>query len=52
MQQLPFIVGSNPHVKFVYTLYVESFEKLKNFPKIQSESDENGMLYFAVVLCS
>ncbi|KAJ3306262.1 hypothetical protein HDV03_000182 [Kappamyces sp. JEL0829] len=33
-QQLPFVVGANPHVEAVYLLYWEAFEKFRAFPAI------------------
>ena len=40
MQNLPFIVGMNPYVKSVYSLYRRSFEELARFPLISSLAQE------------
>ncbi|CAG8508058.1 9686_t:CDS:2 [Funneliformis mosseae] len=39
-QNLPFIVGTNPHIEMVYDLYWSAFEKLRKFPTI-TNLDEN-----------
>ncbi|KAJ3187260.1 hypothetical protein HK101_009411 [Irineochytrium annulatum] len=42
LQKLPFIVGVNPYIKSVYTLYTDSFETLANMPQPvddQSQAD-------------
>ncbi|KAI8873683.1 alpha-ketoacid dehydrogenase kinase [Ramicandelaber brevisporus] len=41
-QKLPFIVGTNPHINSVYKLYVAAFERLRDFPPIETleQSDE------------
>ncbi|CAI2167868.1 12928_t:CDS:2 [Funneliformis geosporum] len=39
-QNLPFIVGTNPHIAMVYDLYWSAFEKLRKFPTI-TNLDEN-----------
>jgi len=41
MQSLPFIVGMNPYVRTVYSLYKNSFEELARFPKITTIEQEN-----------
>ncbi|KAG9298908.1 hypothetical protein G9A89_015930 [Geosiphon pyriformis] len=38
-QNLPFIVGTNPHIAMVYDLYWSAFEKLRRFPQIQTMED-------------
>lgn len=38
-QQLPFIVGTNPHIEYVYQLYWGAFESFRKFPPIRKESD-------------
>ncbi|KAJ3307555.1 hypothetical protein HDU76_004567 [Blyttiomyces sp. JEL0837] len=35
-QQLPFIVGTNPHIALVYGLYWEAFEKFRSVPEIKT----------------
>jgi pyruvate dehydrogenase kinase 2/3/4 len=39
-QNLPFIVGTNPHIAMVYDLYWSAFEKLRKIPTIR-DMDEN-----------
>lgn len=39
-QNLPFIVGTNPHIKDVYRLYYESFDSLEKYSDLQHS--ENG----------
>ncbi|RCH87662.1 hypothetical protein CU097_007034 [Rhizopus azygosporus] len=41
-QQLPFIVGTNPHIEYVYRLYWGAFETMRQFPPIQTESDNDA----------
>ncbi|CAG8615196.1 13599_t:CDS:2 [Ambispora leptoticha] len=36
LQNLPFIVGTNPYIKSVYRLYFNSFEAIRGFPEITS----------------
>ncbi|CAG8456932.1 4360_t:CDS:2 [Ambispora gerdemannii] len=36
LQNLPFIVGTNPYIKSVYQLYFNSFEIIRGFPEITS----------------
>ncbi|KAG2183041.1 hypothetical protein INT44_006022 [Umbelopsis vinacea] len=36
-QQLPFIVGSNPHIQLVYDLYWAAFEKFRKVPLIETK---------------
>ncbi|KAG2230863.1 hypothetical protein INT48_003026 [Thamnidium elegans] len=38
-QQLPFFVGTNPHVEYVYKLYWGAFESLRQFPAIATQDD-------------
>lgn len=38
-QQLPFFVGTNPHIEFIYRLYWGAFEKLRKHPEIKSLED-------------
>ena len=40
MQNLPYIVGMNPYVQSVYSLYRRSFEELSRFPLISSVAQE------------
>ncbi|KAG0363055.1 hypothetical protein BG005_002952 [Podila minutissima] len=35
-QNLPFIVGTNPHIELVYDLYWQAFEKLSKIPDIKT----------------
>ncbi|KAG0331485.1 hypothetical protein BG000_010849 [Podila horticola] len=41
-QNLPFIVGTNPHIELVYDLYWQAFEKLSKVPEIKTleENDQ------------
>lgn len=39
-QNLPFIVGMNPHLEMVYNLYWDAFERFKNYPKVTT-TEEN-----------
>lgn len=38
-QQLPFFVGTNPNVEYVYRLYWGAFETLRQFPTITTQDD-------------
>ena len=38
-QQLPFLVGTNPHIEYVYRLYWGAFEKIRQQPVIQDLED-------------
>lgn len=38
-QQLPFFVGKNTHIEFVYRLYWGAFETLRQFPTIKNQDD-------------
>lgn len=40
-QQLPFFVGTNPHIEYVYKLYWGAFESLRACPSIETHED-NG----------
>lgn len=42
-QQLPFIVGTNPHIQLVYDLYWSAFEKFRKVPPI--ETNEQNQEY-------
>ena len=33
LQNLPFIVGTNPYIKSIYKLYFKSFELIRSFPE-------------------
>ena len=46
-QQLPFIVGTNPHIQTIYDLYWEAFEKFRQIPEIRS-LEENEHYCFLV----
>ncbi|KAI8612470.1 hypothetical protein BC830DRAFT_1136506 [Chytriomyces sp. MP71] len=36
MQHLPFIVGTNPHIQLIYSLYWQAFEVFRTFPEIKT----------------
>lgn len=38
-QQLPFFVGTNPHIEYVYKLYWGAFESLRQCPSISTHDD-------------
>ncbi|KAI8085103.1 branched-chain alpha-ketoacid dehydrogenase [Halteromyces radiatus] len=38
-QNLPFIVGVNPHMQQVYRLYWEAFDRLRSVPPIKTQQD-------------
>ncbi|KAJ1680169.1 [Pyruvate dehydrogenase (acetyl-transferring)] kinase 2, mitochondrial [Spiromyces aspiralis] len=38
-QSLPYIAGTNPHIRFVYDLYWQSFDEIRKFPPIRSLND-------------
>lgn len=38
-QQLPFFVGTNPHIEYVYKLYWGAFESLRQCPVIKTHDD-------------
>ncbi|KAJ1537068.1 hypothetical protein HK096_004623 [Nowakowskiella sp. JEL0078] len=38
-QNLPFIVGTNPHVELMYQLYWSAFEKFRTFPVLRNLDD-------------
>ncbi|XP_064593751.1 branched-chain alpha-ketoacid dehydrogenase kinase isoform X2 [Zonotrichia leucophrys gambelii] len=40
-RNLPFIIGCNPTILHVHELYIRAFQKLSDFPPIQSHSDES-----------
>ncbi|XP_050162103.1 3-methyl-2-oxobutanoate dehydrogenase [lipoamide] kinase, mitochondrial [Myiozetetes cayanensis] len=40
-RNLPFIIGCNPTILHVHELYIRAFQKLSDFPPIQSQSDES-----------
>ena len=39
LQNLPFVVGLNPNLERVYISYLDSFERIRKFPTINSLSD-------------
>lgn len=43
MQQLPYVVVTNPHLSFVYELYYKSFENFRKLPRVKS-TDDNDLL--------
>jgi hypothetical protein len=45
-QNLPFIVGTNPHIKDIYRLYYESFDSLEKYSDL-SDNDNGADLEFA-----
>lgn len=40
-QSLPFIVGTNPYIKDIYTLYYNSFESLVKYSLPDAPDDDN-----------
>jgi signal transduction histidine kinase len=40
LRTLPFIIITNPYVKRVYELYIQAFDRIKNFPKIETLEDD------------
>ncbi|KAI8977277.1 hypothetical protein BDF20DRAFT_821295 [Mycotypha africana] len=38
-QQLPFFVGTNPHIEYVYKLYWGAFKSIRAFPAIKTHED-------------
>lgn len=38
-QQLPFFVGTNPHIEYVYKLYWGAFESLRLFPPVETHDN-------------
>ncbi|ORY53202.1 hypothetical protein BCR33DRAFT_711542, partial [Rhizoclosmatium globosum] len=36
IQHLPFIVGTNPHIQLIYSLYWQAFEAFRTFPEIKT----------------
>lgn len=41
MQELPYSVVSNPHLRRVYEMYYEAFESFRKFPKIKTLEDND-----------
>ncbi|KAF9207331.1 hypothetical protein BGZ49_000683 [Haplosporangium sp. Z 27] len=41
-QNLPFIVGTNPHIELVYDLYWQAFEKLSKVPEIKTLEENDA----------
>ncbi|KAF9363144.1 hypothetical protein BGX34_004763 [Mortierella sp. NVP85] len=41
-QNLPFIVGTNPHIELVYDLYWQAFEKLSKVPEVKTLEDNDA----------
>ncbi|KAF8926019.1 hypothetical protein BGZ58_000248 [Dissophora ornata] len=41
-QNLPFIVGTNPHIELVYDLYWQAFEKLSKIPEIKTLEENDA----------
>ncbi|KAF9951624.1 hypothetical protein BGZ72_006914 [Mortierella alpina] len=41
-QNLPFIVGTNPHIERVYILYWQAFEALRTIPEIKTLEDNDA----------
>ncbi|KAM0793410.1 hypothetical protein ACM66B_000861 [Microbotryomycetes sp. NB124-2] len=46
LQQLPFVVASNPHIATVYDLYLEAFEEIRKFPTLHSLEDNDKFCTF------
>ncbi|KAI8644831.1 hypothetical protein BD408DRAFT_474701 [Parasitella parasitica] len=40
-QQLPFFVGTNPHIEYVYKLYWGAFESIRACPPIEEDQDND-----------
>ncbi|OZJ05459.1 hypothetical protein BZG36_01668 [Bifiguratus adelaidae] len=40
-QNLPFIVGTNPHIQLVYDLYYSAFERIRSFPPVRTIEDND-----------
>eukprot|EP01103_Thecamoeba_quadrilineata_P003240 TRINITY_DN13037_c0_g1_i1.p1 TRINITY_DN13037_c0_g1~~TRINITY_DN13037_c0_g1_i1.p1 ORF type:complete len:424 (+),score=68.27 TRINITY_DN13037_c0_g1_i1:52-1323(+) len=40
LRTLPFVVITNPYFKRVYELYIQAFNRIKNFPKIDTLEDD------------
>ncbi|KAK5820822.1 hypothetical protein F5H01DRAFT_339410 [Linnemannia elongata] len=41
-QNLPFIVGTNPHIELVYDLYWQAFEKIAKIPEIKTLEENDA----------
>lgn len=41
IQQLPYVVVSNPHLSLVYELYYKAFERFRVIPEIRSLDDND-----------
>ncbi|KAG0358596.1 hypothetical protein BGZ54_010357 [Gamsiella multidivaricata] len=41
-QNLPFIVGTNPHIELVYDLYWQAFEKMSKIPEIKTLEENDA----------
>lgn len=41
-QNLPFIVGSNPHISNVYELYWQAFERIRKVPEIKTRQENEA----------
>ncbi|KAG0047843.1 hypothetical protein BGZ83_007200 [Gryganskiella cystojenkinii] len=41
-QNLPFIVGTNPHIELVYDLYWQAFERLAKIPEIRTLEENDA----------
>lgn len=46
LQNLPFVVGLNPHLERVYLGYLEVFEKIRHFPPIRTLDDNEKFCEF------
>ncbi|KAF7730148.1 hypothetical protein EC973_002756 [Apophysomyces ossiformis] len=44
-QQLPFLVGTNPHIEFVYRLYWGAFDKLRKQSTVKNLEDNNAFCH-------
>lgn len=40
LRTLPYIIITNPYVKRVYEIYVQAFDSIRNFPKIETLEEE------------
>ncbi|SCZ90366.1 BZ3500_MvSof-1268-A1-R1_Chr1-3g01944 [Microbotryum saponariae] len=46
LQELPYVVASNPRIEHVYQLYLEAFEAIRRFPVIKTLEDNNKFCAF------
>ncbi|SCV68436.1 BQ2448_557 [Microbotryum intermedium] len=46
LQELPYVVASNPRIEHVYQLYLEAFEAIRRFPVIKTLEDNDKFCAF------